>query len=461
MKSKLIYATSLFFLLPFMGCKKFVEVDTPQTELIRPTVFAGDKTANAAQLTIFSQMAVQGLSASYLSFYPGILADELTDFSGVDYNHDFYIDGIVANNQAVKEIWELMYKLIYESNAVIEGAEGSTTLSENVKKQVKGEALFTRAFTYFYLINYFGNVPLIKNTDYKANANLPRNKAGEVYDFIEADLVEAKGLLHDEYVGADGVTAVADRLRPNKATAAAMLAKVYLYRKDYEKAIEQSSEVIDNVNYVMDTNLDNVFLINSQEAIWQLSTGNAFNTFEGLSYILFSYPYFAALNPSMPGSFADDDLRKTRWIGMYTDGVDSFYYPFKYKVQYSTDVSEYVMVFRLAEQYLIRSEARAYLNDVTGAVKDLNMIRNRAGLADTTLTSTETLVDAVIDERKKELFTEWGHRWFDLKRTNKLNDVMQVITPLKGGTWEEYKSFLPIPQSEMIKNSRLVQNDGF
>jgi hypothetical protein len=60
-----------------------------------------------------------------------------------------------------------------------------------------------------------------------------------------------------------------------------------------------------------------------------------------------------------------------------------------------------------------------------------------------------------------ELFTEMGHRWFDLRRTGKIDAVMSVVAPQKGGTWDATKQLLPIPASEIVLNSNLVQNPGY
>src|SRR5260221_4052313 len=115
-------------------------------------------------------------------------------------------------------------------------------------------------------------------------------------------------------------------------------------------------------------------------------------------------------------AFQIDDLRRTSWIRDTTIGMNTFHYPFKYKVKSADNLSEYYIVLRLAEQYLIRAEARNNLGDNTGAVSDLNTIRARAGLANSTAATKEDISTALQYERRIELFAEWGHRWFDLNR---------------------------------------------
>lgn len=126
-------------------------------------------------------------------------------------------------------------------------------------------------------------------------------------------------------------------------------------------------------------------------------------------------------------------------------------------------VSEYLMLFRLGEQYLIRAEARAHQGNVGEAQNDLNAIRNRAGLPNTTASDTSSLYVAILRERQVELFSELGQRWLDLKRTGKVDEVMQVVTPLKanGANWQSYQQWYPVPYSDIQKNTNLRQNDGY
>lgn len=116
------------------------------------------------------------------------------------------------------------------------------------------------------------------------------------------------------------------------------------------------------------------------------------------------------------------------------------------------------MVFRLAEQYLIRAEARAQQGDATGAKADINAIRNRAGLPDTDADGQASILAAIEHERRIEFFTEWGHRWFDLKRTGRADAVLSPIKP----NWQSTDVLFPIPLQEIENNPNLLpQNAGY
>jgi hypothetical protein len=123
------------------------------------------------------------------------------------------------------------------------------------------------------------------------------------------------------------------------------------------------------------------------------------------------------------------------------------------------------MVLRLAEQYLIRSEARAEQQNLTGpngAIADLNTIRARAGLTSYSGGSDQaSVLAAILHERQVEFFTEWGHRWLDLGRTGNLNAVMDSVELAKGGSWNPDKELYPIPATELTLNPNLKQNIGY
>jgi starch-binding outer membrane protein, SusD/RagB family len=447
------------------ACKKMIDIDEPVNELTNAIVYESDATANAAQLGIYSRMANGGFSYSGLSIYPGLSADELTDYEGSQKNVQLFTNSLTSDNDGANELWSQAYEYIYASNAVLEGVEKSTALSANVKKQLFAEAKFTRAFSYFYLVNFFGDVPLLLTTDYKKNSIASRISRSDVYKQIVDDLIAAEGDLNADYLDATGVNVTPERLRPTKAVAAAMLARVYLYTEDYANAETVATSIINDSRYALDqtATLSESFLKNSSEAIWQLSTGTALgNTYEGFMYVLAYPPYLVALSEPFYDAFEPNDKRKENWVGTYSDGIDTWHYPYKYKIQYDpSNPLENVMVLRLAEQYLIRAEARAHLGNFTGAQEDLNIIRNRAGLSNTTANDQTSLLSAILNERRSELFTEWGHRWLDLKRTGKVDEVMQFATPQKGGVWESIQQWYPIPQMNRNSNPNLSQNEGY
>jgi hypothetical protein len=458
-----------------MSCKKLVEVDGPSTSMNSDIVYAMDATAIAVLTNIYANnMGNATDKIASMSLFPGLSADELKLFSGVsDPIYLFYYQNNLSSSvTGPMDYWVTLYNTVFVTNAAIEGLNSSKTLTPSVKKQLLGEAKFMRAFCYFYLVNLYGDVPLNLTTDYKANGMRPRTDKGKVYEQIMTDLKDAQGLLSDEYLNAS-MTITEERVRPNKSVASAMLARVYLYTGRNTEAEAEATSIITNKKVYDMVTLNQVFLKNSLETIWALqptSTGTDANTGEGRLFILTSLsPPSPTLNPvylqdNLVGSFEATDKRKSAWIGKYIDpdqNSNIYHYSYKYQVRaVEAPTTEYSVVFRLAEQYLIRAEARVKQGNIDGAASDLNIIRKRAGLEPTTAITQEGLIGAILNERRWELFTEWGHRWFDLKRTGKVDEIMQQI---KGTYWQTTDQLYPIPQTELNGNPNIrgYQNPGY
>ncbi|KAA2241751.1 RagB/SusD family nutrient uptake outer membrane protein [Chitinophaga agrisoli] len=445
------------------SCTKFVEIDPPKTEtIVGPKVFTNDVDATGAVIGVYGEMIhSSGFAGGYtqsITFLSALSADELTNYSGQSVPRQFYENAISVNNAAIeRSLWNEGYRYIYAANRVLRGLQTSSGVSAATKSQLIGEAQFIRAFCHFYLVNLFGAVPLITSTDYEVNMIKPRTSVDSVYKQIIADLRNAQSLLRNDYV--DG-----QKVRPNKATATAFLARVYLYRKDWANAGQQASLLINDPAYRLNDTLNEVFLQNSAEAIWQLVPNMpTYNTWEGANFILTAAPAVSsvnatALSPELLAAFEPGDLRRTNWVDSITVDTNQYFFPYKYKVKRSDYLTEYSMVLRLAEQYLIRAEARAQRGNFLGARSDLNMLRRRAGLPPAIANTLAAMLRAITHERQVELFTEWGHRWLDLKRTNTAAAVLSHIKP----AWKNTAVLYPLPQNELAKNPLLgAQNEGY
>ncbi|MEP7376211.1 MAG: RagB/SusD family nutrient uptake outer membrane protein [Chitinophagaceae bacterium] len=443
------------------SCKKFLEIDPPKNLISNVTVFSSDETAIAAVRGIYSQMInnIGGFASGgsfSVTFLCGLSADELNNHSN---NYIALYRNALTSTNFPSILWSEPYKFINNANAVIEGLTRSTDVSDVTKRVLLGEAKFIRAFCHFYLVNLFGDVPLITTTDYSKNAVATRTPKNQVYEQIISDLKEAENLLLDDFSFSNG-----ERDQPNKWAAVALLARVYLYTGDYVKAEAQATMVINNLGaFSLESDLNSIFLKNSSETIWQLKPiGTTLNTNEGNLFILTTAPNFVSLSLQLLNSFEPGDSRMSQWVKDFTIGSTTYYYPFKYKIKTGgSPFDEYSMVLRLAEQYLIRSEARAQQNNIAGGQADLNVIRFRAGLGPTNSNDKNSLLAAILKERQVELFTEWGHRWLDIKRTGNVDAIMVVGTTHKGGTWNTNQKWYPIPQSELQNDINLVQNPGY
>jgi hypothetical protein len=474
-----IYAVCSLIILQ-SGCKKALELGPSVSTLTGDNVYTTNSGAQGALSGLFSLMVTPLAGPESLSIRQGLSADELTQF-GVNnaLTSQFYTNDYSTIQDYY---WSQTYKRVYFCNTAIAGITTSSTITDAVKQQMLGELKFVRAFTYFYAYNIYGNIPMPLTNDYAANSVISRSPQETVQQQIIRDLKEAQGTLPDGKYLTGTNTVTTERVRPNKQVATAMLSRTYLYMKDWVNAEAQSTEVINSSLFVLEPNLNQVFLKGSREAIWQLAPVEpGINNREANTFVLTVAPSESRselpLSSSLVQSFEAGDGRFTNWVGKYnaqasgTVPARTYFYAFKYKnyIVNSTDnpITEYPILLRLAEQYLIRAEARAQQGNVAGAVADLNLIRKRArGTANdlpdfSAAISQADCLAAIARERRIELFTEQGHRWFDLKRTGQINAVMENAVIQKGGTWSPYKQILPIPASEITLNRNLTQNPGY
>lgn len=438
------------------GCQKYVALDLPTTMAQQETVFAQNETATAAVLGLYTTVIATNLSLlnGGATLYPSLSADEVTNTAPNEELDGFRTASISpAGTLGIQtRLWSRAYSIIYHANAVIEGLEASTLLSTATRNQLLGEAKTIRALCYFYAVNLFGDIPLVTSTDFRVNEQKERTPAAQVWSQIRSDLEESALLLSPTYTGSS-------RGRINKWAAMALLARVYLYLEQWDKAEAAATAVISSGGYSLAENPSLVFIPTSSETILQWVREGS-NTADGASFIPSSAtakPPFALL-PGLLTAFEGGDNRRTAWTKSTTSGGVTYYYPFKYKVRSGATVQEYLVVLRLGEQYLIRGEARAKSGNLKGAADDLSLIRKRAGLGDVQFTSAEPLLEAIDKERRVELFAEWGHRWLDLKRRGKAG---AVLAPIKNPNWQESDALYPLPLQELQRNPQLVQNPGY
>jgi len=479
MKIRKIYSIALYMSvlaivsLLSSSCKKAIQVGPSLVAANSSNAFSSNSAAQSVVSGIYTRMSAGSFfqGGAGISLTMGLAADELINISSNNSSlGSFYLNSYAPITPP--PFWSEFYKELFFCNTAINGISGSSAITDGVKKQLIGEVKFLRAYIYFYAVNLYGTPPLTTTDDYTVNNVLPNSTPDAIYKQIIQDLTDAQVALADNvYVDASSNT-VTDRVRPNKQVASAMLARVYLYLKDWKNAETQASSVISNANYTLVGNLNQVFLRASKETLWALQPVSQLylNTIDA-NYLIVNASYVIStqlpLNNNLVKAFETGDARLTNWVGTFTTTtapVTTYSYANKYKVASLSStiaVTEYPIVMRFAEQYLIRAEARAQQNNLSGAAADINMIRSRASLANTTASSQSDMLDAIAHERQVELFSEWGHRWFDLKRTNKLDAVMSVVTPQKGGTWSSFEQLMPIPPDDIRADPNLKQNPGY
>ncbi len=455
---------SLFFLILLTSfnysCKKFIDVGPPSNQLIKSVVFEDDVTANGAMIGLYSSFINTGGfsdgGTGSITFLGALSADELIYRNTSVSYLEFLNNNLLSTNPLIPSFWDQGYSYIYKANSIIEGLQTSKNVSGALKSQLLGEATFIRAFTHFYLVNLFGKIPYIKTTEYEQNNSIGRMDVPDVYQQIIEDLQNAKSLLSENYSISGN-----EKTRVNSYVVAALLARVYLFNNEWAKAETESSYVINASGLFNLTDLNSTFLKNSKEAIWQLMVRGQTYTNEGQLFLYPGSATYSKLRDELLESFELGDERRNVWVTELDLGGSTFFVPHKYKDMYPVEIlNEYSMILRLGEQYLIRAEARAQQDKVIGlnsAESDLNMIRNRAKLDPTKAATKNDMLGAILAERRVELFIEWGHRWLDLKRTMKADEVLSILKP----SWDVNDKLYPIPRNETLINPNMTQNPNY
>jgi hypothetical protein len=474
----------LMVVLLISGCEKFMDIPLPTDSVSGDGAYQTDNTTGAVITGIFYNMYNSSTTFSgseSVGFRTGLYTDELQNLVNTNVNNQaFYTNNIQSVNTGQ---WSVLYKLIYHCNLAIEGINNSKA-ELKYRNQWMGEALFSRAYLYYYVINLYGDGPLAIVSDVIVNNKLGRNPKAALYAQVVADLKQAKTLLGTEFKNGLGLTAAAssattnERSRPNLYAASSLLARVYLELGDWTNASAEATVTLSNTAVFQLPALSQVFLNTSKEMIWGISpTGTglvrefslynggvpaAVNAVTGANS-LGTFGISTALSDSQVAiSNQPSDLRFSNWVRAVTvtSLAKTYFLPDKYKSNVAG--AEPIVALRLAEQYLIRAEAKARLNDLSGAIADLDAVRTRAGFTISTPMGPQTdIIAAILSERRAELFTEFGFRFIDLKRTGTIDAVMNVAAPLKGGVWNSQKQFWPIPPTDITSNPNLTQTPGY
>lgn len=379
--------------------------------------------------------------------FPDLAADNLahpvsataTEYSEIANNN------ILPENGSVGGMWNAMYGSINVANNVIAKVAGIPNMTDAEKNNALGELYFIRALSHFNLMNYFGAVP-IKTipTVGVGNLDIPRSPIDQVYAQIINDLLFAS----------ENLPTSSNKIRSSKYAAKALLARVFLYKRDYDQAITYATDVIENGGYTLLGNYADVFEADeSSESIFEIY----FSQTERNRIAEYNFP--TSLNgrrevepsPDLLAAYETGDKRYTASIAFAGTSA----YAIKYDDLSLGDKN--VIVLRLADMYLIRAEAEASKTapNISAIQSDINKIRMRANLSPTTEGAIAPLLRIIEKERRLEFAFE-GHRWFDLVRTGRAVAVLPNVNSIN-------QTLFPIPMDEIQTNNDpgMTQNPGY
>lgn len=437
------------------SCQKLLDTKPVTAVSDEQPIF--DKASSETALRgVYRQLASSGYyGETYvtLGYFPSGDIKNLTTGGAANLvNINFRADDVTFNTA-----WSAIYTTINRANHVISKvpAVQDPALTPALRDQYVGEAKFIRALAYFDLARAWGGVQLVlePTTSLQNRPVLKRSTLEQTYAQIFADLKDAEQLLPD------GV----NRIRATKRTAWALRARYHLYRKEWALAEEYATKLI---NLTADYKLLKPFntwfandAIGTAESVFELEY-SAINPStirsqmqhptNGGTYRYAPTDKFVQLlnDPLVSGG------RKTL-IGSVTQGGTTIWFGNLYYRKNATDPA---YVFRIAELYLIRAEARAELENVSGARDDLNEIRKRADVPISGAANKEELLLAIENERRIEFAFE-AHRWFDLARTGRAKAVLEALDP--NTKVEPYELVFPIPITQIQLDKDLEQNPDY
>lgn len=397
---------------------------------------------------------------------------------------DFSFD---PGNIAFSTVWRGYYQGVYRANLAIQEIPNIEDIEPSTAARLIGEAKFLRAYFYFNLVRWFGDIPLITKPLDPDEYKQERISATEVYDLIISDLTEAINVLP-----ARSAQPLEDQGRATRGSAQSMLAKVYLTLGQYQDAEPLLLEVINSADYALLDNYGSVFMPegeNSAESIFEVFTvaletgggGSQYNEVQGVRGTPNLGWGFNRPSDDLTASYEPGDPRREAtilYVGeVLPDGSDVVQdNPNIFNERYNQKawVPEHpggngngpgnIRIIRYADILLMAAEVLNENGKPTEALQYLNQVRARARrnnpfiLQDITETTQSALRQLIWKERRSELAMEQG-RWFDLLRQNRVIEVMQAA----GKSAESSKHELfPIPQTEIdLSGGQLKQNTGY
>lgn len=458
---KILYI--LLISLLFTSCSLVDVMDElPPHAMVPENVINDEKSAESLLIGIYSEFRNRGYNDALVwapASAAGFLKEGVRENMSFVGEHSFMGNEIGPETTQSGHLWTSWSKTVNYVNYFEKALAtvGDDIVNETSRKKFLGEARFIRAHANLYLLTYFGyfwdinseyGIVLRKEPSTTNNLSQARSTVRETYDFIISDL---------EYASQHAPAFDKDiNYRGSSLAAKALLARVLLYVKEYDRAIEYAQEVIKNQDgVVLEENYKDVFSKNlaSSEHIFARKLDAEAIRFDNQKW---SFQNAGLVLSDLAESLLKDDPRYST-IADSANMNDPYTKEMKYfgqKVMKAWNAKDdFGTVFiRLSEMYLILAECYVESNKLDEAVKNLNVLRARAGAAAIqTLGSKESALDAVLQETFAELSFEIGHEWYTMVRMGKVADFKVGI--------EDFNRWVcAIPSSESKYNILALQN---
>lgn len=468
LKKKLLYTLLTCTLLYTPACEMVLD-QKPRNEVSEDVAIIDKRGAQAALAGMYNQLQDANYYGRNLQIMSDVSSDQAQSVGTWDFYREMDTYVVDKGNLENGNFWLRAYQAVNVANHVIEKVPLLSDISEEDKTNFIGQAYFVRGLAYFDLTRVYGGVPgvvgtlgvplvttpskVVNDSFFPARATLEAS-----YSHVESDLLQALSLLPEAQK-----TETASKSQAVKTSARALLSRLYLYTQKPDLTLKYADEVLANSKYELTESYETIFASKfSSEAIFELS----YNTADQSGMRTWYFPTSAggrgdvAVHPGFLAEItADPNDARGKMYALNT--ASSVYYPTKFNKEGNVDN---IPVLRLAEVYLNRAEAKAQLDDLEGALADLNKIRERAGATSIGSTPGKTaLLQAIWKERSFELAFE-GHSFFDLVRTGqaltKLTNVARKNS-LPVSLTSAGRQVFPIPAFDIDANKNLVQNEAY
>lgn len=493
MKNSYFYKTlnislvTIFICVLYIGCNKDFLEKKPLGQLTSDNFFETEDHAVWATNAVYEQMRNWDVHVFSFIGLTDIISDD-TDKGSTPSDGNFLLEldnfTFDAGNISISALWTGYYQGIYRANIALENIP-NIEMDESLKTRLLSECRFLRAYYYFNLVRWYGDIPLITKTLDRDEFTQMRTPAAEVYAQIISDLEDANEGLPLQHNGKD-------KGRASKGAAQGLLSKVYLTLGDFTKSSEHALTVIGSQKYSLLANYTQIFTQageNSSESLLEVQSaafetgggGTQYNEVQGVRGTPNLGWGFNRPSDNLVGAYEAGDPRREATIlyvgevlpdgsALVQDNPNMFSERYNQKAWVPTHSGGNgngpgnIRLLRYADVLLIAAEALNEIGETDDALIYLNMVRARARgqsttiLPDITITDKDVLREKIWNERRVELALE-QQRWFDLLRQGRVGSVMQSV----GKNFEIGKhELLPLPQTEIdLSGGVLSQNNGY
>ena len=451
------------------ACSDSFLEQTPQQSLSIDNAVEDLNSLNASVNGIYSNFQDANMYGWDLPLIPELRGDNAY-ISSKNAGRFLTVDQYSLTDQdgRVADEWLDHYEVIVNASNIITRFPDAEFLSSDMEEanQLLGEAYAQRGLTYWNLLRLFSRPAPVPGADI---LGIPFNNEGTTGEIVAPprETIDASyaQVINDLTAGIELMTTVTDG-RLSRPAAEASLAKVYLYRENWQGAADLATGIIESGAYSL----------YPDSAAWFGSWGSNFGSED--IFALVNLPTDNLATNSIGGIIDQDgygdvlatedlyniysstDYRRSALIrGDRVDGERDALFP-EGKYPNGETGQDYIKIVRLSDVYLIRAEARAELGDEAGARSDLDAV---ASLRDPNYQASaatgQDLIDAIILERRKEFAFE-GDRVYDLIR-RQLTWTKYTTFENMEASWDNPQLINPIPRGEMDNNPNIQQNPAY